>query len=88
MPPLWKQYHGRVERGLMVCHEKHQNTNAEVNGAINILNVAVNKFPSIFSTHKEETSGSRLMAQPLLFRWNHHEWRWILKKQESHTIYG
>jgi putative transposase len=67
--------HGRVERGLILCQEKHQVINADVNGAVNILNVAVNRFPSVLSTDKMETSGSRLMAQPLLLRWNYNEWR-------------
>jgi putative transposase len=70
-----KRHNGRVERGLMVCHEKHQSINADVNGAVNILNVAVKRFPSVLSTDKMETSGSGLMAQPLLLRWNYNEWR-------------
>jgi putative transposase len=70
-----KQHNGRVERGLMVCHERHQCINADVNGAVNILKVAANRFPSVLSTDKGETSGSRLMAQPLLLRWNYHEWQ-------------
>jgi putative transposase len=70
-----RQHNGRVERGLMVCHERHQSINADVNGAVNMLNVAVNRFPKVLSTDKKETSGSRLMAQPLLLRWNNHEWR-------------
>jgi len=70
-----KQHNGRVERGLMICHETHQSINADVNGAVNILNVAVNRFPKVLSTDNTETSGSRLMAQPLLLRWNYNEWR-------------
>jgi len=70
-----KKHNGRVERGLMVCHERHRCINADVNGAVNILNVAVNRFPSVLSTDKTETSGSRLMAEPLLLRWNYNEWR-------------
>jgi len=58
----------------MICREKHQSINADVNGAVNILNVAVKRFPRVLSTDKEETSGSRLMAQPLLLRWNYNEW--------------
>jgi putative transposase len=69
-----KQHNGRVERGLMVCHEKHQSINADVNGAVNILNVAVNRFPRVLSTDKLETSGIRFMAEPLLLRWNNHKW--------------
>jgi putative transposase len=70
-----KQHNGRVERGLIVCHEKHQSMNADVNGAVNILNVAVKRFPSVLSTDKMETSGSGLLAEPLLLRWNYNEWR-------------
>jgi len=70
-----KKHNGRVERGLMVCRENHQSINADVNGAVNILNVAVNRFPPVLSTDERETSGSRLMAEPLLLRWNYHEWQ-------------
>jgi putative transposase len=68
-----KQHNGRAERGLMVCHEKHHSINADVNGAINILNVAVNRT-LVLSTDLG-FSGSRLLAQPLLLRWNYNEWR-------------
>ena len=68
-----KLHNGRIERGLMVCHETHQSINADVNGAVNILKVAVNR--SLVRSTNEETSGSRLMAQPLLLRWNYNEWR-------------
>jgi len=68
-----EQHNGRIERGLMVCRKTHQSINADVNGAINILNVAVKRSP-VLSTDSE-TSGSRLMAQPLLLRWNYNEWR-------------
>ena len=71
-----RKHNGRVERGLMVCRERHKSINADVNGAVNILNVAVKRSPPVLSTNtKRETSGSRLMAQPLLLRWNYHEWR-------------
>ena len=69
-----KQHDGRVERGLMVCHEKHWSINADVNGAVNILNVAVKRSPQALITDREETSGSGLLAEPLLLRWNNHEW--------------
>lgn len=82
-----KQHNGRVERGLMVCREKHQSINADVNGAVNILNVAVNRFPPVLSTDKRETSGSRLMAQPLLLRWNYHEFV-SLKEARISRIYS
>jgi len=70
-----KQHDGRVERGLMVCPETHRSVNADVNGAVNILKVAVKRSPRVLSTDGEETSGSGLLAEPLLLRWNHHEWR-------------
>jgi len=63
-----RRHNGRVERGLMVCPETHQSINADVNGAVNILKVAVKRSPSVLSTDKGETSGSRLLAQPLLLR--------------------
>jgi putative transposase len=71
-----KQHNGRIERGLMVCREKHKSINADVNGAVNILNVAVKRSPPVLSTdsYEGETSGSGLMAQPLPLRWNYHEW--------------
>jgi putative transposase len=69
-----RQHNSRVERGLVVCHERHQSVNADVNGAVNILKVAVKRSP-ILSTDGGETSGSGLLAEPLLLRWNHHEWR-------------
>jgi len=68
-----RKHNGRVERGLMVCRETHQSINADVNGAVNILKVAVKRSPSVLSTNKQETSGSRLLAQPLLLRWNYNE---------------
>lgn len=70
-----KQHNGRIERGLMVCREKHRSINADVNGAVNILNVAVNRSPLVLSTDARETSGSRLMAEPMLLRWNYNEWQ-------------
>ncbi|MBM5805037.1 MAG: IS200/IS605 family element transposase accessory protein TnpB [Candidatus Verstraetearchaeota archaeon] len=71
-----KQHNGRIERGLMICREKHKSINADVNGAVNILNVAVKRSPPVLSTDSYEgkTSGSGLMAQPLPLRWNYHEW--------------
>jgi len=38
-----KQHNGRLKRGLIVCPEKHRSINADVNGAVNILNVAVKR---------------------------------------------
>jgi transposase len=56
----------------MVCHEKHRSLNADVNGAANILKVAV-ETPPVRSTYVE-VSSSGLVAQPLLLRWNYNEW--------------
>jgi len=67
-----KQHNGRVERGLMVCRKAHKSINADVNGAVNILNVAVNGTP-VLSTDLG-FSGSKVLADPLLLRWNNHEW--------------
>lgn len=58
----------------MVCPEAHRSINADVNGAVNILKVAVNRFPHVRCTDDGETSGSGLMTQPLLLRWNYDEW--------------
>jgi putative transposase len=69
-----KQHNGRIERGLMVCKEAHRSINADVNGAVNILQVAVNRPLTVLST-LSGASGSRLMAEPLLLRWNYDEWR-------------
>ena len=66
---------GRIERGLVVCKETHRSINADVNGAANIMKVAVNRpLSSVLSTLPEGASGSGLMAQPLLLRWNYDEW--------------
>lgn len=69
-----RRHNGRIERGLMVCREAHRSVNADVNGAVNIMKVAVNRFPGGPKHTEEGTSGSRLMAQPLLKRWNYDEW--------------
>jgi len=68
-----RQHNGRVERGLVVCREKRRIVNADVNGAVNILNVAVERPP--VRSIDAEASGSGLLAQPLLLRWNYNEWR-------------
>ena len=68
-----KQHNGRIERGLIVCKETHQSINADVNGAINIMKVAVNRPLTVLST-LSGASGSRVMADPLLLRWNYNEW--------------
>lgn len=71
-----KQHNGRIERGLMVRRATHKSINADVNGAINILKVAVKRpLSSVLSTLSEGASGSGLMAQPLLLRWNYDEWQ-------------
>ncbi|WXG45143.1 MAG: transposase [Candidatus Atabeyarchaeum deiterrae] len=81
-----KQHGSRVKRGLTVCHEMHRSLNADVNGAVNLLKVAVNRFPSslIQGAGGGDTSGSGLMAEPLLLRWNYHEW--VMKSQREARI--
>lgn len=69
-----KQHNGRVERGLMVCREIQRSVNADVNGAVNILNVAVGRFPMSLAQMRE-TSGSGLLEEPLMRRWSYDEWR-------------
>ena len=68
-----KQHNGRKQRGLMVCRETHRSVNADVNGAVNILNVAVNRFPASLAQIKG-TSGSGLLEEPLMRRWSYNEW--------------
>jgi putative transposase len=71
-----KQHEGRVKRGLVVCRKVHMSINADVNGAVNLLKVAVNRFPSPLTPGAGggDASGSGLMAEPLLLRWNYYEW--------------
>jgi IS605 OrfB family transposase len=64
------QHNGRIHRGLHVCRQVHKSINADVSGAYNIYNVAVNR--TLFKGRG--TSGSRLMAQPLMLRWEYHQW--------------
>ncbi len=70
---LCGKQHNRVERGLIVCKTMHQSVNADVNGAVNIGNVAVNRFPQSFA-QIVGTSSSALLAECLLLRWNYNEW--------------
>jgi putative transposase len=66
-----QQHNGRIYRGLHVCSQVHKSINADVSGAYNIYEkVAVNR--TLFKGR--ETSGSRLMAQPLMLRWEYHQW--------------
>jgi len=69
-----RMHNGRKHRGLMVCPAVHQSVNADVNGAVNILNVAVKRFPRPLA-ETWGASGSGLLAEPLLLRWNYNEWR-------------
>lgn len=64
-----QQHNGRVHRGLHVCQKHGTAINADVNGACNILKVAVN------GSLERETSSSRAMASPLMLRWEYHQWR-------------
>ncbi|MCJ7632844.1 RNA-guided endonuclease TnpB family protein, partial [Candidatus Bathyarchaeota archaeon] len=69
------QHNGRKERGLMVCPQFHASVNADVNGAVNVWNVAVNRFPQSLAQTERKFSGSGLLAEPLLLRWNYNEWK-------------
>jgi len=69
------QHNGRKERGLMVCPQFHASVNADVNGAVNIWNVAVNRFPQFLAHTERKSSSSGLLAEPLLLRWNYDEWK-------------
>jgi putative transposase len=81
-----KQHGSRVKRGLTICRGVHRSLNADVNGAVNLLKVAVNRFPSslISGVDGRDASGSGLMAEPLLLRWNYHEW--VMKPQREARI--
>jgi len=70
-----KEHNGRIHRGLMVCLSAHRSVNADVNGSVNIKNVAVNRFPVSLAQSMLGTSGSGLLAEPLLLRWNYNEWK-------------
>jgi putative transposase len=68
-----QQHNGRIHRGLHICHEKHNVINADVSGAYNLHNVAV--YGSLCPEHtKLESSGSRVLAGPLMLRWGYHQW--------------
>jgi putative transposase len=64
------QHNGRIHRGLHICKQLHKSINADVSGAYNIYNVAVNR--TLFKGR--ETSGSRALASPLMLRWEYHQW--------------
>jgi putative transposase len=61
-----KHRNGRIKRGLYYCGTYHKRINADVNGAMNILR-KVAAMPA-------GASGSGLMAQPLLLRWDGCRW--------------
>jgi hypothetical protein len=61
--------------GAEVCRATHRSVNADVNGAVNVWNVAVNRFPRVLSTDEMGTSGSGVLADPLLYRWNYAKWQ-------------
>lgn len=73
-----RQHNGRKYRGLHFCRHRNVVTNADVNGAYNMHQVAV-----YGSLSCKESSGSRLMAQPLMLRWEYHRWH-----QEPQTLQG
>jgi putative transposase len=64
------KHSGRVHRGLYVCPVKHMAINADVNGSANMdMNLAVDRPPEMAD------SGSGLLAQPMLLRWNYNAWK-------------
>lgn len=66
-----RQHNGRKHRGLYFCRYNNVVTNADVNGAYNIYNVAV--YGSL-CPEKERSSGSGALASPLMLRWEYHRW--------------
>lgn len=67
-----KQHNGRVHRGLHEYPENEVLVNADVSGAANIWNVAVKgALPSTTRLH----SSSRVMANPLVLRWDYDRWK-------------
>ena len=68
-------HNGRVKRGLMVCPSVHRSINADVNGSVNIWNVAVDRFPVSLAQSMLGISGSRLLAEPLMLRWSYQKWQ-------------
>jgi putative transposase len=67
-----QQHNGRICRGLHYCKENRTIINADVSGAYNLYNIAVNG--SLCPDQELESSGSRLLAQPLMLRWEYHQW--------------
>jgi transposase len=61
-----KHRDGRIERGLYYCSTYQRYINADVNGAMNVLR-KVAATPA-------RASGSGLMAQPSLLRWDGCRW--------------
>jgi len=66
-----QQHNGRIHRGLYYCKENNIVINADVSGACNLYNVAVNGSLCPIS---KESSGSRRLAEPLMLRWGYHRW--------------
>lgn len=67
-----QQHNGRIYRGLHYCKENKTIINADVSGAYNLYNVAVHG--SLCPEQKLESSGSRVLANPLMLRWEYHRW--------------
>jgi putative transposase len=66
-----QRHNGRINRGLHYCKENGTIVNADVSGACNLYNVAV--YGSLCPRTKE-SSGSRVLAGPLMLRWEYHQW--------------
>lgn len=68
-----EQHNGRKHRGLHFCKHRNVVTNADVNGAYNMYNVAV--YGSLCPENTVSgSSGSGDLASPLMLRWEYHQW--------------
>lgn len=67
---------GRIHRGLYRCRETGVSYNADAGGSVNLL-YGNGKVAADGMEHPNLTSlsGSGLLAQPLLFRWDYREWK-------------
>ncbi|WP_148680974.1 hypothetical protein [Candidatus Nitrososphaera gargensis] len=60
---------------MHVCKENRVMMNADVCGAANIWNVAVVKGELLLPSTTRLPSSSRVMANPLVLRWDYAHWR-------------